>query len=303
MKVSGMKNKKGQIVIVLLLTMLVALAIGLTITQRSITDIATSTQTEQSSRAFSAAEAGIEKALKAGDLPLNIPSFDLGNQSKAEVKVADSLPRPKQALEFPPIGKDQVAQFWLANINQPFAPYYTQNKVDVYFGNVPASSSVPAAEINLIYRDSAGIYKSVKKFVDPDSSRSGNGFSRCEAPDAIPNPAPINTTSSLNTTDASRSFLCKYNFDFSAQSPLTPMIIKVRILYADDSQRVAVQPIIPGVGCTTDPFSDCSLPPQATIYTSTGTAGQSQKTLQVYKAKMIPLFFDYAIFATGEIKK
>lgn len=58
------KNQEGQTLIILLLVMVVALAIGLSVATRSITDLRISTQTEQSSRAFSAAEAGIEEALR-----------------------------------------------------------------------------------------------------------------------------------------------------------------------------------------------------------------------------------------------
>ena len=54
-------KESGQIIIVLLLMMLVGLSIGLVVTQRSVTDVSVSTQSEQSQRAFSAAEAGIEK--------------------------------------------------------------------------------------------------------------------------------------------------------------------------------------------------------------------------------------------------
>ena len=53
-------SQSGQIVIILLLLMLVILSIGLAVTQRTITNVSTSSQTEQSSRAFSAAEAGLE---------------------------------------------------------------------------------------------------------------------------------------------------------------------------------------------------------------------------------------------------
>lgn len=58
------KDESGQTLVILLLVMVVTLAIGLSVATRSITDLRISTQTEQSSRAFSAAEAGIEEALR-----------------------------------------------------------------------------------------------------------------------------------------------------------------------------------------------------------------------------------------------
>lgn len=300
-----MNKKSGQIVIVLLLTMLVALAVGLTVTQRSITDISTSTQSDQSSRAIAAAEAGLERVLsKGGAESGTIPAFDLGNQSTAEVKTADNLPKAKQALEYPPIDKGSVAQFWLADpTTSPPATFYTQTQIDIYFGSSPASSVKPALEVSLVYKDTSGNYQLAKRFIDPDPNRrtgaTPNGFIDC----TTQNPTAINTTSSRDSSEASRSFLCKYNFDFTTITGYSSaFLIRARVLYATDSQQVAVKPYNPGVACAA-PFNPCSLPPQATIYTSTGKSGQSQKTLQVFKTKMVPAFFDYAVFSTGEIIK
>lgn len=62
-----MKKRGGQILILVLLVVVVALAIGLSIASRNITNLRTSTQTEQSQRAFSAAEGGIEDILSRGN--------------------------------------------------------------------------------------------------------------------------------------------------------------------------------------------------------------------------------------------
>ena len=58
-----MKRHKGQILILVLLVVVVALAVGLSVASRNITNLRTSTQTEQSQRAFSAAEGGVEDVL------------------------------------------------------------------------------------------------------------------------------------------------------------------------------------------------------------------------------------------------
>jgi len=67
--------KSGQILIIVLLVVVVALAVGLSVASRNITNLRTSTQTEQSQRAFTAAEGGIEDVLSrlsaiASDNPL-----------------------------------------------------------------------------------------------------------------------------------------------------------------------------------------------------------------------------------------
>ncbi len=55
--------KSGQIIILVLLVVVVALAIGLSVASRNIINLRTSTQTEQSQRAFNAAEGGVENIL------------------------------------------------------------------------------------------------------------------------------------------------------------------------------------------------------------------------------------------------
>ncbi len=56
-------KKSGQILILVLLIVVVALAVGLSVASRNITNLRSSTQTEQSQRAFTAAEGGVEDVL------------------------------------------------------------------------------------------------------------------------------------------------------------------------------------------------------------------------------------------------
>jgi len=60
------KNQKGQAVLIVLLSLSVVLIVVMFVVSRSITDISLSTKEENSLRAFSAAEAGIERALVIG---------------------------------------------------------------------------------------------------------------------------------------------------------------------------------------------------------------------------------------------
>src|SRR3989344_1324281 len=68
-----LKSSKGQILILFLLVLVVGVAIVLSVASRTITDIRTTTTSDESNRAYFAAEAGIEEALKR--LETN-PSFD-----------------------------------------------------------------------------------------------------------------------------------------------------------------------------------------------------------------------------------
>lgn len=312
-------NQFGQIAVVLLLFVLVALAIGLAVTQRSLTNITTSSQTEQASRAFSAAEAGIEYsinqvAVTGRSTTQTIGASELNNQSQAKTKVVTRLPKSAadlgqtigQALEYPPIGKDAFAQFWLANPLNPGSTwssstsdpgngnyFYGGSSVDIYYGlsPVPADDTPPAVEVNLITYDGTN-YLANRTFYDTDSTRrASNGFS---APSGCSN-SGINTSSSASNLADDRNFLACTRIALAG----TPIMLRARILYSNVKQPIAVRPV--GAGCA---FPRCSLPYQAAIYTATGVSGQSQKTLQVFRqTNFMPAFLDFAIFSSGEIVK
>ena len=73
-----MKKNSGQIILIVLLIMVVLLTIGLALVVRSVTDIRISTETKESTRAFSAAEAGIEDALRQANLATWVPPTKIG---------------------------------------------------------------------------------------------------------------------------------------------------------------------------------------------------------------------------------
>src|SRR5204863_1532604 len=96
-----MEKMRGQVLLILLLVMTVGLAIGLSIIQRSLSDVSTASKIEQSSRAFSAAEAGIERALKGNCSSGSCVTF----QNNAQATIQDSGLVPVAASS----GKQQVA--------------------------------------------------------------------------------------------------------------------------------------------------------------------------------------------------
>lgn len=79
-----MRNRKGQATLVIALIIVVGLTIAISIASRSLTTVTISTQEEERARAFSAAEAGVEDALRQ-DLALLAgaasTSLSVGNAS------------------------------------------------------------------------------------------------------------------------------------------------------------------------------------------------------------------------------
>lgn len=306
-----MKNQNGQTIIILLLIMLVALSIGLAITQRSVVDLSSSNVAEQSARAFSAAEAGLEQAIQQGT---TISNLNLGNQSSANVTISAGLPRPHQALEYPPIGKKDEAQFWLADPYTLNAAYPAGANLNVYFGNVPpdyTSPDNPALEVDIITKNSSGTYVTTRGYYDTLSSRaSTNGFTNLPSvsPATCPlnsSPPKINTSNSTGYNPSNPNDPAYQDRQFRCYVPITlpsgntPIMIRARILYSNVSQPIAVQP---------DPTQvnnpAYSLPYQAKIYTSVGVSGNTQKRIQVFKLdSVVPPYFDFSIFSAGSINK
>ncbi|MBI2330346.1 pilus assembly PilX N-terminal domain-containing protein [Candidatus Daviesbacteria bacterium] len=291
-------RQAGQIVLILVLVMTVALAIGISVVQRSLSDISTSTKVEQSSRAFSAAEAGIENKLSGGTGSV---SFD--NQATAIVTgTNDWLPTIKtdntrqDPLEYPLLTKEEVAHVWLiANLNDtnnPPAQGYKQSTLDVYWGN--SATDQAALELTLIYygQDSGdpvnpntNKYRSKKWYLDHNVTRSpDNKFEKV-------------TACSGNALGAN-AYQCKKILNFSlTDTNARLMLLRARLLYNTTSQPFAVQAVN---SCG----RDCSVTPQARILESTGTSGQTQRKVRLFQIfKVVPPYFDYAIFSAGEISK
>lgn len=288
-------NKKGQIILALILVMTVALAIGLSVIQKSLVDVSTATKVEQSSRAFSAAEAGIEKALKnsdcgAGGVNCNVAFTE--NDSSATVSDSNLLPATapigtqQGPLEYDSLlGKEDVGHVWLADYtssaNPPTAGY-TQSTLDVYWGN--SDSDKAAIELSLVYYDGSR-YTSKKWYLDHIVVRNpANSFE------------PVACTKNYSLA----GYQCKKVLDFSSitSNPSARlMLIRARLLYNTTSQSFAVQ----AVGTC---GSACSIPPQKRVIISTGASGETQRTVRVFQMqKVVPPYFDYAIFSAGEISK
>lgn len=284
-----MKNQRGQVILILLLVMTVGLAIGLSVVQRSITDISTATKVEESSRAFSAAEAGIEKALRGDSNPVTF------SETGASAAISDSglLPLAGQPLEYPLISKEEVAQVWLAD-PQTLNQYYNQPYLEIAWGatNIQNPDEYPAIEVVVIYF-AGGLYQSKKFYFDSNSLRASlNGFQNI-SDNCSNSPAVFSTSMGQN-----RVFYCRNSLSLSGITP-TLMLLRARILYSNVSQPFAVLPW--GGNCGTNA---CSLPPQARMITSTGIAGATSRQVQVFRLeRVVPPYFDYAIFSLGEIQK
>jgi len=107
------KNRQGQILLITLLILVVAMTVTLSLLGRTTSDLNISTQFEESSRAFSAAEAGIEQELKLINNTGTSTDVNIGGFAVCD-KITTAL--EGATVEYPSlISKGDVVTVWLIN--------------------------------------------------------------------------------------------------------------------------------------------------------------------------------------------
>jgi hypothetical protein len=299
-KVQGTsKYSSGQAVLVVLLSLSVALVIVLSVVSRSITDIGVSSKNEESTRAFSAAEAGVEQALIVGS---DIGETTIGSAS-FRVSV-ENFAMGTQTFIYPQdLVSGNSAFFWLVNhddsgniiCDSARRPCFRGRDLSVCWGQTGASPS-PAVEISIFYDTTPGPtppgnYADVRIAritADPDGARSAtNHFGGTDG----------------TCTLGSESFSYRKNINlaslgvpaavYNANPGYGLLYLKVRMLYNTAPDRVALS-----VG------GSSIIPSQGKSIESVGNAGDATRKLNVFQSYgNIPPIFDSAVFTLGGLTK
>lgn len=164
-------SQRGQVLLISLLVLSIATTVALSLIGRSTTDVAISTQISESSRAFSAAEAGIEEALKTGVGSSGAQVLTAGvtyNVTKADIGgAAGTYVFPKKV----PRGRTET--LWLVSHNADGTlaetPTYTAPSIDVCWSS---QTTTPALIVSVLYKTAAGAYRVAKDAYDPDATRA-----------------------------------------------------------------------------------------------------------------------------------
>lgn len=169
-----MRNKhssqSGQIVLIVLLVLTIATTIALSLIARSTTDVAISSQLEDSSRAFGAAEAGIEEALKSGAGTGGAKVLTPGVSYSATVS---SIGGAAGVFQFSKKSfRGTTETLWLVahNADETLAetPTYTNPTISICW---TSETTKPAIAASILYKR-AGMYYVAKDAFDPDATRA-----------------------------------------------------------------------------------------------------------------------------------
>lgn len=283
-------NNSGQVLLVILLMMAVILTIGLSTISRSITDIKISEQTEDSARAFSAAEAGVEAILSG---------LGTGGLSGINVQTTTGslLSGDNKTFMYPQqISQNEIATIWLSTYTAGSGYSGNMGTQDFSVGwgnpNTPASDNVltPALEVSYYYNNS-GI-KVAKLMLDPNISRQ-NGF--CHPGVSCEGGLVTISTSGCSYANRQVQFCANISRDLVTNwlgATGTFYFARLRLLYGSGAHYV-------GFGTPNG-----TLPTQGDLIAATGTSNQAVRKVQVYRLKPAPPdVFDFALYSGGSLVK
>lgn len=271
-------HESGQIALISLLVLTIATTVGLSLIARTTTDISVTRNIEESSRAFSAAEAGIEEALKSGIAASGEIDPALG--VSYTVTIANISGSATNPFVFPQKTVNETTEtVWLVahnadgTINE--SPTYTAGSIDVCWSS---ESTIPALVVSVLYKKFGGSYQVAKAAYDP--AGRANNFS-----------APTATTGGCG---AGTNTTYKSTISF-ADIGITPA--------ADTLIALRIRPVYSGTLIAVAPTQD--LPVQGNTIESVGKAGGDiNRKIVVYQQYRAPAsIFDYAVYSEGSFSR
>jgi len=278
------RDSSGQALLIILLIMAVALTIGLSVVSRSITDIRISQEQEESARAFSAAEAGLESLLATGGAPGTVGDFTITTDTR---NLGDS----NIFIFLKEIAAGDSQTVWLVGHNDtgdpdPSVSQFSGTEIQVYWGNEGTPDDqpyTPALEATIFYK-SGDSFETKKYTSDPSTTNR-----------------PI--SNSFFTGDlAKNQELDGTMFRFRRRITDLPgnmYVLRLKLIYNEKSiYDEAIDHIlgVQGVGDT--------LPLQANCYASIATSettGISRKVEQCQFYPSLSGMFDYVLFSESNL--
>ncbi|MBI5621177.1 hypothetical protein HY949_05315 [Candidatus Gottesmanbacteria bacterium] len=272
------KNQQGQVLLISLLVLSIATTVALSLIARSTTDVTISDQITQSSRAFSAAEAGIEAALQSGAGSQGVQVLTAGvtyTVNKADIGGASG------AYVFPKKVSRGIAEtVWLVNHAADGSlveiPTYTAAGIDVCWS---AQTTTPAMIVTILYKTAGGAYRVAKGAYDPDSTRAlTNKFS--------------GVTAATDGCGAGTGTTYKQTITFGSFTPVvnpaTDTLLMLRVMPVYSDTNLAVN-------------ATGALPLQGSKLESTGTSGTgiTRKIVVYQEYRSPPSVFDSVIYSQG----
>lgn len=269
-------STKGQTAVFVFILLLIGLTIGLSLSTRTVKDLQSSAGSDLSSRAFAAAEGGVEEALRQDLATISTGEFSAPATFPTDNKTTYSYKVAKTSSFSQTISRDNTVQLRLKNDDGT----YFSGSLQIYWLKTTdtvenSAGSRPSLELTFI-KNSGGTYTLTKYAVnaEPKSNNFHNPDGSTQAPvtNSLPNYVTGQAGDATYTNLATIAISPSDRYD----------AIRIRPLYNKGS--VAVK----GTG----------LPSSSYVITSQGVAGAAvTRVVQVTRTiPALPAIFDYVLF-------
>ncbi|HEX7456532.1 MAG TPA: PilX N-terminal domain-containing pilus assembly protein [Candidatus Nanoarchaeia archaeon] len=288
------KSSRGQILIVFLLILVLGTAVVLSVASRTVSDVRITTTSDESNRAYFAAEAGIEEALKQlqSDISPTTPvSLDFEEiNTDATVTIADTATATR--FVYPDeMEKDDVAQVvLLTDFSNIDSAAWGGSNLTFYWNH----TGTPAIEISVIYATKVGASWVIQQgdiskiAFDTNGARAAiNGFCSNITTGAWTfGGKQFTRSASVNVYQGAGNENCN-GLDLANAATTKPLFARVKMLY--NSSPLAVQS---NVG---------NLPAQGHEVESSGqtVSGVTRKLQAIRLYPALPGLYDYVLFNAG----
>ncbi len=255
--------EKGQTLLIVVLVMVVSLTVGLSVATRAINNIRVATEDEDSKRAFSAAEAGIELALNDAEGAGTLSNSAIYESTVSKLEGSEFLLNNGSAVL-----KDSTVDLWLSSFPDYSSP--TSANVTFYWGSdgdvcdsIASVNTSPAVEIVVIAGSKSAPILTHHVFDSCSGRRLNNNF---DIPDVSAD------------TISGREFAYKKTINITQG-----LLARIIPLYAPTSFAIS---------------SDTDLPSQGDVITSIGTSDQTQRKIISFRGypKLPTELFPFILF-------
>jgi type II secretory pathway pseudopilin PulG len=297
-----MLNKNsGQALLVVLISLAAIVTVVLSIVSRSVSGVRSTTKEEESTRAFSAAEAGVEKALISGTTGSIASEPNELDNAAYQANVTNYAQGSTSFIYPKDLASGDTATVWFVShdgngdlaCNPSTLPCFTGTQMRICWGtNGAIGATTPAVEVSILYDPTSNKnYNDLavaRAAFDPNGARRAqNSFTAAGGSCTIGSTTfPFSATIVFNSLGIPAA-------SYNSQNGL--QLTTVRMLYnTTQDEPFAVD--VSGSGGL--------LPGQGRRVESTGQSGEASRKVQVYTTNgELPSVFQSAVFSLGGITK
>lgn len=275
----NLDGQKGQVLLIVVLIMVIALTVGLSLVSRSVINLKNTNEEASSQKAFQAAEAGVEiglqKARTAQDITIGQKTLTGG----ASIKQVTIHPFAGSSIILNngnPIAQDEGVDVWLTNYpDYSGTPF--RGTLSIYWGSKTGCLDA-AMEAIIIQGTSA---------TDPNATIDRYGFDPCGI-DSIDKTQSRTSNNHLSPAYVG-GVINNQQFNFSASVAINNgLTVRLIPLYANTPIAIV------GYDQNNQPFA---LPPQGRLITSTGDFGTTERQVSFFQGfPLLPSEFYYSVF-------